>query len=58
MLYINKINIIFYNQSFIYFLQLYKIISLFIINSLKKKEIWSWPILNNSVKFDFYLSFF
>jgi len=58
MLTIKKNNIISFNNSLIFFFQLYKLTSLFMVNSLKKKDIWSWPILNNSVKFDFYLSFF
>ena len=58
MIILKKYNIILYNQSLIYFFLIYKIVSLVVVNSLKKKEIWFWPILNNSVNFDFYLSFF
>ena len=39
MLTIKKNNIISFNNSLIFFFQLYKLTSLFMVNSLKKKDI-------------------
>jgi hypothetical protein len=58
MLLLKKSKILIYKQNLNYFVQCYKINTLLITNSLKKKEIWAWPILTIQIKENLYNTFF
>lgn len=58
MLFLKKTIILQKTNSLTYFLIDYKINSIKVLNSILKKELWSWPILKISIKFNFYNSFF
>jgi len=58
MLILKKIPLIYFSKSLSYFLQMYKIKSIFLKVSLLKKEIWSWPITIATTKSNLYSSFF
>jgi hypothetical protein len=58
MLILKKIPLIFFSRSLCYFLQMYKLKSIFLKVSLLKKSIWSWPIIINKTKVNLYSSFF
>jgi hypothetical protein len=58
MLFSKKVNLLQKSKSLTYFISLYKIKSIFILSSLKKNELWSWPILAITIKSNMYNSFF
>jgi hypothetical protein len=58
MLLLKKSKILIYKQNLNYFVKCYKINTLLITNSLKKKEIWAWPILTIQIKENLYNTFF
>jgi len=58
MLFLKKSKILIYKKNLNYFIQCYKINTLLISNSLKKKEIWAWPILTIQIKENLYNTFF
>jgi hypothetical protein len=56
MLILKKNSFIYFSKSLDYYPLMYKIKSFYINNSLIKKEIWLWPILNNTVEINIYIS--
>jgi hypothetical protein len=58
MLNLKKSNLLQKSKSLTYFIIVSKINSIFILSSLKKKELWSWPILSITIKSNTYNSFF
>jgi len=58
MLNLKKSNLLQKSKSLTYFIIVSKINSVFILSSLKKKELWSWPILSITIKSNMYNSFF
>jgi len=54
-----KKNIIFLNKhSFIYTYTFYKIKSVFFKKTLKQNKIWKWPLINESLILNNYITFF